>query len=47
MTGGVQCQGLSESSSFSVPRIHGPWAMRKERVLWGQNWGQECHDCVK
>lgn len=47
VTGGVQCHGLSEASFFSVPRIHGPCAMRKERVLWDQSWGQGYQDCVK
>lgn len=47
-TGGVQHQGLSGSSPLSGPRIHGPCAMRKERVPWGENQqGQGCGDCVK
>lgn len=48
MRGRVQPRGLSGSSLPSGPRIHSLCAVRKERVLQGENQqGEGCGDCVK
>ncbi|ELK17033.1 Synapsin-1 [Pteropus alecto] len=43
--GGVQTQGLSGFDLFSGLKIHAPYAVRKERVLWDKN--QQGQGCVK